>query len=34
MTPRIPQQAKTGFWVAIGVFAAMLVWNYVEKRIP
>ena len=31
---RIPERAKVGFWTAIGVFAAMLVWSYVEKRIP
>lgn len=29
----VPQQAKTGFWVAIGVFAAMVVFRLVEQRI-
>lgn len=33
MSLNVPGQAKTGFWVAIGVFTAMLVWKMVEARI-
>jgi hypothetical protein len=32
--PRIPDRAKFGFWTAIGVFAALVVFRYVEKRLP
>lgn len=31
---RIPERAKVGFWTAIGVFAALVVWKYVEARLP
>ena len=30
----IPPHVKVGFWTAIGVFAAMFVWNIVESRMP
>ena len=26
--------AKTGFYTALGVLAALLVWNFVSTRIP
>lgn len=30
----IKGEAKTGFWVAIGVLAAFTVWRVVESKFP
>jgi hypothetical protein len=30
----IPGDAKYGFWVAVGVLAALAVWSFATKRIP
>lgn len=30
----IPSQARVGFWTALGVFAALVVFRYIEKRLP
>jgi hypothetical protein len=30
----IPSDAKYGFWVAVGVLAALAVWSFATKRIP
>lgn len=32
--PSIPVNAKVGFWTAIGVFTALIVFKYVERRLP
>jgi hypothetical protein len=32
--PKIPSDAKYGFWVAVGVLAALAVWSMATKRIP
>ena len=29
----IPREAKTGFWTAIGVFTALIVFSYVKGRV-
>lgn len=26
--------AKTGFWTAIGVLGALLVWHFLESKLP
>jgi hypothetical protein len=30
----IPSDAKYGFWVAVGVLAALAVWHFASSRIP
>jgi hypothetical protein len=34
MAMNIPSDAKYGFWVAIGVLAALVAYSYVSKRVP
>jgi hypothetical protein len=34
MAMKIPNDAKFGFLVAIGVLAALAAWSMVQKRIP
>lgn len=30
----IPADAKYGFWVAVGVLAALAVWHFASSRVP
>ncbi len=30
----VNQNAKVGFWTAIGVLAGLFVWNVVSSRVP
>lgn len=30
----IPADAKYGFWVAVGVLAALAAWHFVQGRVP
>jgi len=30
----VNSDAKTGFYTALGVLAALLVWNFVSARVP
>jgi hypothetical protein len=30
----IPGDAKYGFWVAVGVLAALAVWHFASSRVP
>jgi hypothetical protein len=34
MATHVPSDAKFGFWVAIGVLAALAVWSVASKRVP
>lgn len=31
---RIPNDAKGGFWTAVGVLAALVVWHIVSQKVP
>lgn len=30
----LPADAKYGFWVAVGVLAALAVWHFASSRLP
>lgn len=30
----VPADAKYGFWVAVGVLAALAVWHFASSRLP
>jgi hypothetical protein len=30
----IPGDAKYGFWVAVGVLAALATWHFISSRVP
>lgn len=34
MAVKVPGDAKFGFWVAVGVLAALAVWSVAAKRVP
>lgn len=34
MAANIPANAKYGFWVAIGVLSALVVFHFVQTKVP
>ena len=34
MAVKVPSDARFGFWVAVGVLAALAAWSFASKRVP